>query len=96
MNELQWSPEERTVLRDTLASESFAPVRKILDHAAAQANMAYAYQKDDHRYYQGKLHAVWEIINALNNLSQEEKRIEQEEERLARAFGTPISSSTDY
>jgi len=94
---LQWSDEERSVLREMMASAGFLPVKKLIEHLKRQSSWAYNNAPSDHRYYQGKLHGVFEVATALENMSAPVKKFEEiEDQTLARMLKSPVSSGTDY
>jgi hypothetical protein len=88
-------PEERTALHNLKDAEGYRVFEKVLaaeiDLASASLNNA----PNDHRYWQGKMHALFQFKCDLEKFSQPEEKIEYVEPKDF-AFGGKPSSSTDY
>jgi hypothetical protein len=82
IKELDLSDEERRALKGELQSDGWRVVAKVLDHVRDCLSFAYNNTGADHRYYQGKIHAFFEIQHALEQATVIPERPEPDEEEI--------------
>lgn len=96
MKPLELSEAERLILRDMKQSESGTVLSKILEHEVEAASYAYNNATEDHRYYQGRLHGLYQFKRTVDEASRERPAPLPVNEADAAIWKTKPSSSMDF
>ena len=71
MTQFEFNDVERETLRGLMGDDQWHVVAKILENLKMNASYAYNNAASDHRYFQGRLHGIHEVLYTLDALSRE-------------------------